>query len=48
MYLTDSSIVFYYNPYDIAPWAVGPVVVEVPTYNLDQYLTPTVQSLLNR
>ena len=48
VYLTDSSIVFYYNPYDIAPWAVGPVVVKVPTYNLDQYLTPTVQSLLNR
>ena len=48
VYLTDSSIVFYYNPYDIAPWAVGPVVVEVPTYNLDQYLTPTVRSILNR
>ncbi|MGN1246409.1 MAG: RsiV family protein [Muribaculaceae bacterium] len=47
VYLTDDSIVFYYNPYDIAPWAVGAVEVEVPRFNLDQYLTPAVRELLN-
>lgn len=48
VYLTDSSIVFYYNPYDIAPWAVGPIEVEVPWYCLDEYITPAVRSLLTR
>lgn len=45
IYISDSSIVFYYNPYEIAPWAVGPVSVSIPTYNLDQFLTPEAHKL---
>ena len=45
VYLTGNNIVFYYNPYDIAPWAVGPIEVVVPYYNLEQYLTDEAQDL---
>ncbi|MDD6778429.1 MAG: RsiV family protein [Bacteroidales bacterium] len=48
IYLTDHSIVFYYNPYDIAPWAVGAVEVAVPWYEISQYLTPGVRSLMSK
>ena len=45
VYLTGNNIVFYYIPYDIAPWAVGPIEVVVPYYNLEQYLTDEAQDL---
>lgn len=45
VYLTGNNIVFYYNPYDIAPWAVGPIEVPIPVYNLDQYLTDEARDL---
>ena len=28
--LTEKGIIFYYNPYDVAPYSYGPTVVEVP------------------
>jgi hypothetical protein len=47
VYLTDRDIVFYYNPYDIAPWSAGAIEVPVSVYDLGDYLTPTVKSLYN-
>lgn len=45
IYISDSNIVFYYNPYDIAPWAVGSISVVVPEYDLDQFLTPEAREM---
>lgn len=45
IYISDTNVVFYYNPYDIAPWAVGPIAVVVPEYDLDQFLTPEAREL---
>lgn len=45
IFIRDKSIVFYYNPYEIAPWAVGAVEVAIPEYNLDQFMTDEAKSL---
>lgn len=45
VYITSASVVFHYNPYDIAPWASGVIDVEVPIYSLLDFLTPEVRSL---
>ena len=39
IYITAQDIVFFYNPYDIGPWAMGVVEVKVPIYELTDYLT---------
>ena len=40
-YLTPTSIVTYYNAYDIAPYAAGPIFVEIPFTDIaDFVITP--------
>ena len=45
IYLTGDQIVFNYDPYDIAPWAVGVVEVPVNIRDLVPYLTPEAKTL---
>lgn len=45
VYITGSEIVFFYNPYDIAPWAVGSIEVPLQEYDLEDVLTPQARSL---
>lgn len=44
-YIAGGALVFHYNPYDIAPYAMGPVDVTVYPYEVDSLLTPQVKSL---
>ncbi len=39
VYLTGDEVVFFYNPYDIGPWAIGTVEVPVPVSMLSEYLS---------
>ncbi len=39
VYLTGDEVVFFYNPYDIGPWAIGTVEVPVAVSNLSEYLS---------
>lgn len=45
IYLTEKSIVFAYNPYDIGPWAIGEIEVPVAIDDLEPYLTPEAKDL---
>lgn len=45
IYITGSDIVFFYNPYDIAPWAVGAIEVPLHEYDLEDILTPEAKAL---
>lgn len=45
IYITGSEIVFFYNPYDIAPWAVGSIEVPLQEYDLEEILTPQARAL---
>lgn len=36
--LEDKGIRFYFNPYEIAAYAAGPIIVEVPMSDLEPYL----------
>lgn len=45
IYITGSDIVFFYNPYEIAPWYVGAVEVPLHEYDLEEYLTPQAKAL---
>lgn len=47
VYLTGDSIVFHYNPYDIAPWSEGIITVKIPVYDLTDLLTPAARDLYN-
>ncbi len=42
----DGAIVFHYNPYEIAPYAMGPINVAIPAYQLRDSLTPLAKSIL--
>ncbi len=50
-YLTPTSIITYYNGYDIAPYAAGPIFVEIPysdileSISLNGPLVPIVEKL---
>lgn len=50
-YLTPTSIVTYYNTYEIAPYAAGPIYVEIPFADVKDYismngpLVPLVENL---
>lgn len=46
-YLDDHGITFYYNVYDITPYAMGPVSVSIPYSMLTPWLNtnPVIQSL---
>lgn len=48
VYITPSGISFYYNPYDIGPWALGAITIHVYEYQLAPYLTPEVRNILQR
>ena len=39
MGLTDSSLLFYYAPYDIAPYSMGPTTIELPFESCKEYLS---------
>lgn len=46
-YLTpDGTIVFAYQPYEVASYAQGEIQIPIPAYILSQYLTPAAQNLL--
>ena len=47
VFLIGDSIIFHYNPYDIAPWSEGIISVKVPVYELRRLLTPEVRELYN-
>lgn len=38
--LTPTSIIIHYNPYDIAPYAAGPIDVEIPYTDIQALLNP--------
>ena len=46
-YLSDKGITFYYNVYDITPYAMGPVSVSLPYTMIDHWLStnPVVHAL---
>lgn len=44
-YISNGALVFHYNPYDIAPYSVGPVEVTVYPYEIENWLTPEVKNL---
>lgn len=45
IYLTGDNVVFHYNPYAIGCWAAGTIDLEVPAYELLDYLTDTAKTL---
>lgn len=46
-YFGTNSIVFVYNPYEIACYAEGIVTAEIPVYQIENALTPYGKSLLD-
>lgn len=36
--INNESVTFYFNPYDIAPYSMGGISVEIPSYELYDYL----------
>lgn len=47
VYLSDGMVVMHYDEYDIAPYAVGPVDINIWSYLLDDLLTPRAKALLS-
>ncbi len=45
-YFDGSNVVFYFNPYEIGPWAIGAVTVSLPWYSLDTLVRHEVLDLL--
>lgn len=45
-YIDGEYVAFYFNPYEIGPWATGAVEVQVPAFMLDDMLTPEAKILL--
>ena len=45
IYIDGYNIVFHYNPYEIGPWAMGVIDVEVPYYTVAELLTPMGQDI---
>lgn len=46
VYINGDKIVFYYNPYEIGPWAIGVVEVAIPIFFLTNCLTDEARELL--
>lgn len=46
-YLTSDAVVFHYNPYDIAPYSMGPIDVTVYPYELRRFMTPELSALFD-
>lgn len=47
IFVNNGQLVFHYNPYDIAPYALGEINVSIPPYQLRDMLTTEVQNLLD-
>lgn len=45
-YLIDGAVAFHYNPYEIAPYAMGQIDVSVDPSDIEEYLTPEVKTLI--
>ncbi len=46
-YLQGYDIVFHYNPYDIAPYAMGSINVRIPYYQIQSCIKPEAASMLS-
>lgn len=46
VWLDGDDIVFYYNIYEIAPYAAGPIEVRVPAWKVESLLTPAAAAIL--
>lgn len=46
-YFNDYGIVFYFNPYEIGPWAIGAVEVPVSAYAIGGIIKPEAKCLMN-
>lgn len=46
VYIADGQIVFQYNPYDISPYSMGEINVNIPAFELQGVLTPVATALL--
>lgn len=46
LFISDGQIVFHYNPYDIAPYAMGQIDVPVAPFIVDSLLTEPARKLL--
>lgn len=44
-YIAKNVVVFHFNPYEIAPYAMGSIDVAVYPYEIDAYLTPATKAL---
>ena len=45
IFIRNNDIVFFYNPYEIGPWAIGAVSVAIPAYELSECLNDNVKGL---
>lgn len=46
VYLSEGNIIFHYNPYEIAPYALGAIDIEVSPYSVSSLLTPAAKAML--
>lgn len=46
VYISDGNIIFHYNPYEIAPYALGAIDIEVSPYTVSSLLTPAAKAML--
>lgn len=46
-YISNNTLYFHYNPYDIAPYSRGMVDVAVYPYEVDRFLTPEAKALFD-
>lgn len=44
--IIEDAIVFHYNPYEIAPYSMGSIDVNIWAGEIDEYLTPEAKKLL--
>lgn len=44
--ISDGTIVFHYNPYEIAPYSMGAFDVQIVPFTIRDYLTPLAKSIL--
>jgi len=46
VYISEGNIVFHYNPYEIGPYSLGSIDIEVVPFQVEKYLTPEAKALL--
>jgi len=47
-YIMGGSVIFHYNPYDIAPYSMGSIDATVYPYELQTLLTPEAKAIVNQ